>query len=202
MVMSGMVTQEKVETWMVGTEEPGNRRGRANEMLELWNKYINDTRLHARWTGMRDITASTGYLEAVEWYIMTRLAYRMVTVDIDEFIMFAGGDLIGYVADRTSMAFRLREFMDDRVASAAAMIIMVARKRGNVEMQGRMLYARFAYFLMDKDEEPVDVSSKRQVNRGFTRFKRFERDMDDGTFMGWLAEIVESIDEMKGEVVV
>ena len=126
----------------------------------------------------------------------------MVTVDIDDFIVFAGGDAIGYVADTTSLVSRMREFMDDRVASAAAMIIMVARKRGNVEMQGRMLYVRFAYFLMDKDEEPVDVSSKRQVSRGFTRFKRFKSAMDDGTFMGWLAEVVESIDDLKDEVVV
>ena len=34
-VMSGMVTQEKLETWMGRTEEPAIRRGKANEMLDI-----------------------------------------------------------------------------------------------------------------------------------------------------------------------
>ena len=61
------------------------------------------------------------------------------------------------------MVDAIESFLDDRLMTAVALIVMICMKRSG-GTGSMMLFVPFAYFLKVKDVKAVDLTSKRQVS--------------------------------------
>jgi len=171
-VMSGMVWAERIETWRRGVDQPRVRCGRANEMLELWNGHMEALKFHTRWPGWMDMQV-TDVEAMVVPYITTKIGYTALTAEIDDFIRFAGVRLFQYVSAPMEMQRGLTDFFNEKLTAVVASVVLVCARRAE-RSASAMTCARFVYFLRQVDREDVNVESRRQLGRAFTRFSRFE----------------------------
>jgi len=133
--------------------------------------------------------------------VAAKIRYHHISADIDEFIQFAAELLIEYISSLRSMAMGIRAFLDDQVTSAAALVIMVSMKRCAPNVPTKMMYAHFAYFLVNHDNKAVDVLSKRQVSCVFSRFQRYEEQLvEHGLCDQFMERLVKLMRDLKDSV--
>ena len=200
-MMAVMARQEKVESWIRALERTELRVGRANEMLQLWNAVVDDVRFHRRWSGLGNVSEETTGLQLVEWFVMAKIGYGHVTADIDDFLTFVGDDVLRCVTDPAVMNQCILRWLDNGVLTGAATVLAVCRRRCQNVVPDEKYYARFLWYMMKRDDEGIDVFSKRMVSRAFTRFRAYEDNLETGELEEWKAICDEEIESLKEHVI-
>ena len=186
-MMLVMARREKAEDWMRALEWTGLRVGRANEMLQLWNAVVDDVRFHRRWSGLGTVLQETTGMELVEWFVMAKIGYGHVTADIDDFLVFMGDELVRCVTDPVVMNQCITTWLDDEVVTGAATVMAICRRRCHNVIPDERIYARFLWYMMKRDTEPIDVGSKWMVSGAFTRFRSYEDGLEEDDLKEWVA---------------
>ena len=199
-MMLVMARWEKAEDWMQALERTELRVGCANEMLQLWNAVVDDVRFHRRWSGLGDVSEEMMGMDLVEWFVMVKIGYGHVTADINDFLAFMGDELVRCVTDPMVMNQCITQWLDDQVVTGAVTVLAICRRRCHNVVPDERIYARFLWYMMKKDAEPIDLRSKRMVSRAFTRFRGFEDSLEEDDLEEWKASCDREMASLKEHV--
>lgn len=138
--------------------------------------------------------------ELVMWYLSAKIGYRHLTIEMDDFISFAGPDLWEYASTPLNMRHGLVRFFNDRLGTAVAKVVVVCTRR-EPNAENVMHYARLLYFVSEVDREAVDLDSVRQLSRAYTRLRNYEARMNESDEREWKERVYAAMVSMRNDMV-
>ena len=146
------------------------RKEYAERLVSWWNHWID---AEAPEVGMGIPRTEDGTDGVLKGWAEITVGADNVSVDIDEYLKWAGDDGVGYAESMDTFQDAVRDFLKYLVKEAVAKIFRVFGRRDGRELK----YACFFVWYMKHERGVmVELSSVRQVSMAYTKYAAWKKD--------------------------